>query len=134
MSAELLRQAAARIRTRAQAAAPGPWYQPPGDGCQIWYGSSRAEIQRLDDGLANGTVTEVDAEEVYNQTGFLAHGDFDRPADAEYVASWHPGVALAVADLLDRTAGHVEYTGDLISEDVIDALAVARAYLGEEAR
>ncbi len=44
-------------------------------------------------------------------------------------ASLHPIIALAVADLLDDTAGHIEYTGDETGDDVRRALAVARAYL-----
>lgn len=47
--------------------------------------------------------------------------------------AWHPLVALAVADLLDNVAGHVEYSGATeASEDVRDALTVARAYLGAD--
>jgi hypothetical protein len=46
---------------------------------------------------------------------------------SQYIASWHPGVALAVADWLERTVIDMEY-GEVTGDD--EALAVARAYLG----
>lgn len=110
MSAETLRRAAALMRERAEAATPGPW-RPYTTG-----------------GWGHGNyVTTDDLSGVAMQYALVW-----RPTDAEHIASWHPAVALAVADLLDNTAGHVEYTGATeASEDVRDALAVARAYLGE---
>lgn len=47
---------------------------------------------------------------------------------AEHIASWHPAVALAVADLLEAAA---KWTEDTRSEDS-HALSVARAYLGRD--
>jgi hypothetical protein len=47
-------------------------------------------------------------------------------ADAEYITSMHPGVALALADWLDRTVTDDEY-GEVTGFD--EALAVARACL-----
>lgn len=62
--------------------------------------------------------------------------------DAPHIASWHPAVALAVADWLDAEATKVtewrqsqpgkpdiHYSTGKVSKH---ALAVARAYLGEE--
>jgi hypothetical protein len=59
------------------------------------------------------------------------------PSLAAHIASWHPAVALAVADWLDEAAaliaaafnpeGLVEHRPDLRA-----ALAAARAYLGED--
>lgn len=51
--------------------------------------------------------------------------------DSQYIASWHPAVAIAVADLLDSV---VERAGGVhpldFSETYIEEIAVARAYLG----
>lgn len=49
--------------------------------------------------------------------------------DAQHIASWHPAVALAVARWLEDTA-QLMTDGRLIYDG--NALAVARAYLGEE--
>jgi hypothetical protein len=52
-------------------------------------------------------------------------------ADAEHIASWHPTVALAVADLLDVWCDHhlLNSSGSLPAEkDAV--LRLARAYLG----
>ena len=53
--------------------------------------------------------------------------------DAEYIASWHPLVALAVAGLLEREAALIEAQVFPQSDPVMERypLAVARAYLGE---
>jgi hypothetical protein len=48
---------------------------------------------------------------------------------AQYIASWHPGVALAVADWLDAEAERAEVTGYSLHSLSPGALAVARAYL-----
>lgn len=52
---------------------------------------------------------------------------------ADYLLSWHPDVALAVADLLENCAGQAEQSG-LWMPDALSPgpLAVARAYLGGE--
>ena len=53
-------------------------------------------------------------------------------ADAEHVASWHPLVALAVADWLDTEA---EIAGRGLPDEsgsVYPALRVARIYLGRD--
>jgi hypothetical protein len=57
---------------------------------------------------------------------------------AEHIASWHPAVALAVADWLDGEAERMEtawlLAGISTSENrrAQPALAVARAYLGAD--
>lgn len=54
---------------------------------------------------------------------------------AEHIASWHPAVALAVADLLDSIASFREHL--LVEEGFFTppepdlVVALARAYLGE---
>lgn len=113
MSAELLRRAAALMRERAEAnyVTPSPW------------------------GFAG-----VDGH------GFAVHhGEHDTVAlyanlpDAKHIASWHPAVALAVANLLDSLAEHVEshdceaHCEPFGCQPVLEATELARAYLGEDA-
>lgn len=88
------------IRARLEAATPGPWYVPPGDGTQIWHGASLAEVERVDRGLQDGTVTEVEAESVFDQTGYLSYGDMVSEHDATFIA--HAPDDLRY--LLDRVA------------------------------
>ena len=97
---ETLRKAANLMRERARAATPGPWSA---------------------DGL-EGTLS--------SPTGDVLHVQMWRESDAEHIASWHPVVALAVADWLDDAAAYVAaYPGYTHAEDT--PLRVARAYLGE---
>lgn len=49
---------------------------------------------------------------------------------AQYVASWHPGVALAVADLLDAAADDLDADERCLMTQA-GVLRLARAYLGE---
>lgn len=119
MSAETLRKAAALIRERAEAATNDgyPWISRPH--------FSRRNCQTVQ---TRGQV-------------YVAHYVTD--ADGEHIASWHPAVALAVAEWLDATARESEIEsddprlrnfftfGDTAPE--VAALAVARAYLGGDA-
>lgn len=117
MSAELLRRAAAKMRENAQAATPSPWGRAStdGQGVAVHHGS-------------HDTVC------LYT----------DRP-DAIHIASWHPAVALAVADWLDSAYRDWEFSENSLGAMSVRAmsgrkndpdpyaLAVARAYLGEQA-
>lgn len=121
MSADLLREAAALMRERASAATQGPWV-----------------VQR---GYARG-VTDIwmpnDARGCYAVTAF---GTKHRE-NGQHIVSWHPDVALAVADWLDVAAGYQDVHEQIRTErpddpsvpesvPIIDAaVAVARAYLG----
>ena len=116
MSADLLREAAAKMRERAEAATPGPW-EHYGD-CIVWPSEKGP--------AANDPV--------------LAMVGPAHDGCGAHIASWHPAVALAVADWLWETANLIEvHAGTECAEPclhptcrVIDrALAVARAYLGE---
>lgn len=99
MSAAVLREAAALMRERAEAATPGPW-------------------------------TYEDA-----PNGFPPMVDKPHLSDAEHIASWHPAVALAVADWLDAQADYHETLqqhgarGLRADGQVPNAFTVARAYL-----
>jgi hypothetical protein len=97
VSAEVLREAAALMRTRAKAANTIAWYVP----------------ETLIRGKSLDPVDEV--------------------VDAEFIASWSPSVALAVARWLEDES-HAPETdlGDGITcgGPRMEALDVARAYLG----
>jgi hypothetical protein len=106
VSADLLREAAALMRSRAEAATPGPW-------------ESHAR---------GGDVYESvsDHGDVVAECGLAA-------IDSWHIASWHPVVALAAADYLDAVEAESQ-TGAGSSAEVYDAaLALARAYLGRDA-
>jgi hypothetical protein len=102
---ETLREAARLMRERAQAA------QAIADVIGDWWS---------DEGLRDAFAAVT--------------GDVDVPMtgaaeDAAHIASWHPAVALAVADWLDLVAdGLTELDVRTLPGD--RALAVARAYLG----
>ena len=127
MSAELLREAAALMRERAEAAEPGRW--------KTWGMTVMADPEgtsNVDDAICVAGAYTPSTSERRLHTG-----------NANHIASWHPAVALAVADLLDDAAENLDLQapgGDLgkqwdmrvhIAGD--KALAVARAYLGRDA-
>ena len=102
--ADLLRRAAALMRERAEAAG-SEWNADvePGDSLHLW-------------------VTDCDPSDPTGETAMQRLvGGADAPW-SEHIASWHPAVALAVADWLDEVGA--------TDDDAIAALAVARAYLG----
>lgn len=129
MSADLLRRAAAAMRERAEAAqSESPW-----DAAGMWW---YPVMEIAEDGRAversHGFHLVVDA----HGSGMAAHAASH--SDAEHIASWHPAVALAVADLLDAEAALIDGVAehpDLhmpINGARVDLLlAVARIYLGE---
>ena len=108
---ELLRQAAAKMRELAHAATPGPWHH-------------------------NGHVVDMGIPPTAPYA--VCHSDArpnGSPDTAEHIAAWHPGVALAVADLLDKAAAaHVQDEDtSVVWTDcpmAAAAVAIARAYLG----
>ena len=120
MSAEVLRRAAALMRERAEAATPGPWQvtEDVDTGERFVYDTRRTELAQVAEwstGLGN----------------------------PRHIASWHPAVALAVADWLDATAHRVDMgkprRGGVAPgrnnhswRGSREALKVARAYLGEQ--
>ena len=143
MTADTLRRAAALMRDRAEAATQGPW-------------------RRVRSG---GMVVTDDAESTCNPPKVLLVADRTREPNTQHIASWHPAVALAVADWLDSEANRWESANDrhwwislnhwnehnddapmpeqteahfrATAVEFADgscrhALAVARAYLGEQ--
>ena len=114
--AEELRAAAKLMRERAEAATPGPWHAF--SHTEDWYVGSRGYGQ-----VTTGIHDEPGVADVV-----LIERDH---ADAGHIASWHPAVALAVADWLDAATEQARFTeaqGAWISPDSY-ALKVARAYL-----
>ena len=135
MSAETLRKAAAMMRARADVWEfhAGRWVVVPS-----YAGHSEIRAMDMDD-------PELDPSLVDNSTFVV---DCDTSGTAEHIASWHPAVALAVADWLDaealkweRVAEFDRAYGDVPDEgievtranDVHHALTVARVYSGESA-
>ena len=112
MSAQELRDAAALMRKRAQVAnvpAPSPWQSHAATNGDPTNGPT---VMRVSD--ASRTP--------------IADTEYDRFGGAmtEHIASWHPAVALAVADVLDLLSEMVDdYPNDL--EPAVD---LARIYLG----
>ena len=113
MSAELLLEAAALMRERAGAARAGNW---------------RTEPSAITPDVTLVVAEwETDLRRVATCSGSLPEGNY---VNAQHIASWHPAVALAVADLLDRAADDHDETP---CPAIDAALAVARAYLGRDA-
>jgi len=119
VSGEALRRAAALMRERAEAATPGPWLAGLGAYVEIPEGDEEPSIA-----------------DTWGHRG-----------NAEHIASWHPAIALAVADWLDTAgadlwahgplcecgSGCLDCDDDMWQPHVRRALAVARAYLGADA-
>jgi hypothetical protein len=113
VSADTLRKAAALMRERADFPSPSFW--------------SAAFIEGA---FAAHEHVDIDAVGVPDT---ISHA-------AEHIASWHPAVALAVADLLDNEASLIEGAAShpdlhmpLNSARCDLLLATARAYLGSDA-
>lgn len=119
MSVETLRRAAALMRERAEAATPSPW-RAVGDQLR-----ATAADALIEDNILVAYATGHD-----HRLGIKKSG---AAPDAEHAASWHPDVALAVADWLDLTADfEPQWAISRGLQPVAQrALAVARTYLGE---
>ena len=95
MSADILREAAALMRSRAgsveAAAVPTPWRALP-----------RLDSENFGWVVASGVV---DAD--YDNTVAVCSFDFEG-GTSQHIASWHPTVALAVADWLEAEAGAMD--------------------------
>jgi hypothetical protein len=117
--AEELAAAADKLRGAARLANNGPWIATP-------------------DVLIGGWAI-AQAPMPSDEGPYLA--DFVRDCDARYIAAMHPGVGAALADWLERAAGHVsaQYTccdnGEHMCWQIASpALAVARAILNQPDR
>lgn len=132
MSAEKLRQAAALMRERAAAATSGAWVCRQEHG-RDYTDEGWSHIAVSAPVLDGGAVQDV---------ALTATLGWDAPDEAVenslHIASWHPAVALAVADLLDIVeAGYEDYLPDVKAEtqmQIVSAWAdnLATAYLGAD--
>ena len=114
MSAEVLRE-------RAEAATPGPWLVGDGGAWSHLYNPSVT---------TNGSAADVSADEWVAECGPV---EVRGKQDAQHIASWHPAVALAVAELLEADARLMEQTAFAGADwEAAKSLAVARAYLGSD--
>ncbi|MFB8242019.1 hypothetical protein ACFC58_36340 [Kitasatospora purpeofusca] len=112
--ADLLRQAATRLRTHAMAPdiTPHPWLSMDGG-----------------DRLVHDPGHDRDKPE------YVVDEPMTNEANAAWIALMHPGVGLALADWLAHEAAyqlHLDETGQDGAEDSTHALAVARAVLGQD--
>lgn len=92
---EMLRRTARLLRERAGAATSGPW-------AHMCLGSEGCLVHR-----AHGTIRERGRGRVarFGQKEWMADH-----ADAEYVKGMHPGVGLALAELLEFHAAMIEWS------------------------
>lgn len=98
MSAQRLHAAARVLRHHATAATPGPW----GVGNDTIVGSDMKQTSRG----SCSYKTQVCETDPFNYQDTLDEEYAEEQAefDADYIATVHPGVALALADWLDQTA------------------------------
>lgn len=109
MSAETLREAARVLRERAGAATRGPWF--------------------TDEAGTNGVFTEARVSGTSEDVAYAAAG-WGRVGTDHYIATMHPGVGLALADLLEHLAtDHENADVDGRTWDH-GAVPLARAILG----
>lgn len=118
-----MRRAAELMRERAKPAVTPEW------GAEPWHAEECTARPRCACIVAQGERRPADEAQV-PPIRFVC--DAENPVLGTYIASWHPGVALAVADLLDRLAWTLGLDPDLSARVGCDeALEIARAYLGE---
>lgn len=117
------------MRSRAEAATPGPWTNTIG-------GTSSEVWQHENVGTDLMVCDTRDTYTIYPQDG-PGEGAIE---DAAHVASWHPTVALAVATWLDLTAA--QWSVDELNgiwhtpndeANYAAALSLAQTYLGASA-
>ena len=115
-----LRTAAKWMRKRAEAATPGPW-RP-------------VSALYQDDAFSAVLDDRGDVDDPRTWLVGSGLGAVNPAGTVDHIASWHPLVALAVADWLDsvtdRWIGVPAGPSEPEPEDFDAALAVARAYLG----
>lgn len=128
----VLRRAAGLMREYAGVATKGPWRAVAG----TWEGETFAAVVAPEGDPAN-------AETWLMATG---RGSICQEADAKHAAFWHPGVAQAVAAMLESRATEYDelassgygitgawFVAGADGGDEDPAIATARAYLGEAA-
>jgi len=132
------------MRERAQAATAGPWERPLDtryknlviaalpDGEQGQHVSGRIPAEWSSHKGLTGRYADQRERVCIVSAAIYSIGGFMRKRsgrDLDYIAGMHPGVALAVADWLDKFADPVYCYGPV---EYDAALRIARAYLGTE--
>ena len=143
--ADELRAAAKLIRERAEAATPGPWERPLDTRHRNFVGAALPanETGRWEGGIIPGYMTSGYLSRYVGQRERVcvvsceswSDGHFVRKRsgrDLDFIAGMHPGVALAVADLLEAASTCECEEGDDHADIKQAALAIARAYLAGE--
>lgn len=102
---EELRHAAAKLRTLAAAATPGPWcFYDHG----LWRGTAEALAAFDAVALTPGPSDPDEADALWpygiGENGHLFHGDPVLSEDAALIATMDPDLAAALADWLDAAA------------------------------
>ncbi len=117
-----LRSAAKVLRERAEAATPGPWehteHGPGGSfaGC--------GQVITWGEGVEAGDIAGPSGD-------LFPRGGYSPREDMAYIATVHPGVGLALAQLLDEHADSVEEDGgQVVTSSVDQAVKLARLILG----
>ena len=123
---ETLREAAKVLRERAGAATPGPW-------------------EAAQDHLTHSVGADVRSVPSggYAAADCCGYQGASTNEDAAYIATMHPGVALALADWLDKAGADCWAYGDpdspefaddddLLNPHLLSALRAAEAILGGE--
>lgn len=100
------RTAVNTLREIVAEASPGPWWIHTDSTRDVWQGD-RAAVIRVDAGDCchkpeTGCTGLCD--QILDGTGSIAHGEFQKPGDARFVALMNPLVAAAIAEVLEVTA------------------------------
>ena len=130
---DLLRRAAALMRERAEACGTDPRDDSP-----VRWIYTRATPEALkpfpENGLPDGVLVRS-----YQRRDPVQAGDWiiatHWEEDGEHIASWHPGMALMVADWLDDIATRRDDRTQVAAVRHVDfdrALDLARTYLREQ--
>lgn len=128
-TAENLRRCAALIRARALAATPSPWSRGDNEVCADADLIFSAEHP-------HGLLPQAGPMEIADC--YREERPGERQANAEHIASWHPAVAIAVADLLEHAVDALPINpaerprNPLDRALVLAALHVAKEYLGDQ--
>ena len=119
--AATLREAAALMRERAEAATPGEWHAFTCEHGDEWYVASKSHGQ---------VTTGMHDEQCCGSATVMIERD---GRDAAHIAAWSPLVALAVAGWLESVAYRDADDDDSGPEpaDWNAALKIARTYLGQ---
>lgn len=125
---ETMRHAAKLMRQRAEIASTGEPWEADKHYDALYYVDLKPSLGATDGPDDDNCYLKVENCAPFEAPRFL-------PALHEYadhIASWHPAVALAVADWLDSEVRRASGGDDGVSEVANQPYQVALAYLGQE--